>query len=158
MAPARQRLDRRRAAGGELEYGLIEDLDLFAPDRLAKLDFKDVALVGFGLELRRIEIETISTGILRLVERKIGIEKNFIDARAMLGRHGDADAASDHDRVAVYFIGFGNGLHQARGECCGVVLQRGRPRHHDQRKLVTADPGRRIDVPGLRLDSSRRPA
>ena len=33
------------AARGELEHGLIEDLNLFAPDRLAKLDFKDVALV-----------------------------------------------------------------------------------------------------------------
>ena len=124
MTPARQGLNRGRAARGELEHRLIEDLDLFAPDRLAQLDFKDVALVGFGLELRRVEIVTVSTGILRLVEREIGIAKNFIGARAMLGHHGDADAASDHDRVAVDFIGFGNGLHQPRGERRGVVLQR----------------------------------
>ena len=156
VAPARQGLNRRRAPRRELEHGLIKDLNLFAPDRLSQFDFKDVALGGFGLELRRVEIETISTGILRLVECKIGVAKNFIDARAMLGHHGDTDAASDHDRVAVYFIGFGNCLDQARGECCGAVLQRGRLRYHDQRELVTADPGRRIDFPGLRLDFDLR--
>ena len=97
MVPADQRLEPDQLLGLGVDQRLIDEVELLGRDRAAKVGLEPDAVFLLGLQLRREIARAAAAGVLRLVEREVGLEDQIIDGGAIdrperaTDRHADAN-------------------------------------------------------------------
>src|SRR5262245_41370595 len=99
MAPANQRLGAQKLAVAEANLRLIEQLELIALEREAKLRFQQQPCLDLVPDLAR-EDDMPATAIrLGSIEREVGVAEQLVRRCAMIRIEGDPDADVDPQAV-----------------------------------------------------------
>src|SRR3982751_6792994 len=101
MTPAKQGFERADAVLLEMEQRLIEKLELAALQSEAKVGFDLAALLRALIQAFLEEGVSASSGLLRAVEREVGVAQQGAALSAVLRCDGDADAGGGDHFVAV---------------------------------------------------------
>ena len=97
MVPADQRFEPDQLLGLGVDQRLEDEMELLRGDRAAEVGFEPDAVFLLRLQLGREIAGAAAAGVLRLVEREVGLEDQVVDRRAVdrperaADRHADAD-------------------------------------------------------------------
>ncbi|MOA05725.1 hypothetical protein D3C78_1253350 [compost metagenome] len=126
MLPADQRLHAYQRATGEIDLGLVPDLELVLDQRAVQAVLQLQPCHGAGIHVGGVELEGVLAAVLGSVHRGIGIDQQAVGGAAVVGKHRDAEAGGDkHLAVAAQ--------HQLAGNAVQHVL-----RHAGQRGQAAA--------------------
>ena len=105
MVPADQRLEADELLRLGVDQRLEDQVELLGGDRRAQIALEPDAVLLLRLKFRREIARDAAAGVLRLVERKVGLEDQVVDGRPVdrteraADRHADADLGLvDHVR------------------------------------------------------------
>ena len=84
---------------------LEDQVELLGGDRLAQVGLEPDAVLLLRLQLRREIARDAAAGVLRLVEREVGLEDQVVDRRAVDRAEGAADRHADADFGLVDHVG-----------------------------------------------------
>src|ERR1700722_13748873 len=105
VAPAGERFHADNLASGELDDRLIMGLELIASDRFGKVDCERQPFAIFAIHFFIEQARHAAPAAFGAIERYVAATDDFIGVSLIARRHGDADAAADHDRASVEQIG-----------------------------------------------------
>ena len=128
VVPADQRLEADQLLGLGVDQRLEDEMELLGGDRLAKVGFEPDAVFLLRLELRGEIARAAAAGVLRLVEREVGLEDQIVDRRAVDRPERAADRHADADLGLVDDIGFLDRLDDPVGELLDLAGGSGRRR------------------------------
>ena len=109
-----------------LTSGWIDEVELLGGDRAAEVGLQPDAVVLLGLQLRREIFGDAAAGALGFVERKVGLEDQVVDRRAVDRAEGAADRHADADLGLVDHIGFVDRPDDAVGQLLDLLAATGR--------------------------------
>ena len=116
VVPADQRLEADQLLGLGADQRLEEQVELLGGDRLAQVGLQPDAVVLLGLQLGREIAGDAAAGVLRLVEREVGLEDQVVDGGAVDRAEGAADRDADADFGLVDHVGLGDRLDDRVGQ------------------------------------------
>ena len=105
VVPADQRLEPDQLLGPGVDQRLEDKVELLGRDRAAEVGFEADAVLLLRLQLGREIAGAAAAGVLRLVERKVGLEDEVVDRGAVDRAEGAADRHADADFGLVDHIG-----------------------------------------------------
>ena len=144
---ADESLGRVRRAGGEVDDRLIDDEQLVLLE--GGLDVAHDA----GVDAAPEEHGLVADVALRRVHLTVGTGEKLLGRRAVVGKHGEADAPVDLDAGRVDPERPAERVAQPANECAGALVAPCPDREHDE--LVTADAGDRVRFPDDRFEAPR---
>ena len=101
VAPADERLDAGGSPGRQLDDRLVVDDQLAAADAPGELRRQRVAGDDRGVHRRVEDRDAALAAGLRRVHRDVGVAQQLVGALDRLASDGDADAAADHELLAL---------------------------------------------------------
>src|SRR5207302_9319878 len=104
MAPAKQRLEARNAAGLKRDEGLIIDFEFAPGERFAQIEPQLVVGSKAGAHAGLEKAEGAPAVLLGLIERHVGVPQKLLGRLAIVRRKGDAGACSDYDLLTVNIV------------------------------------------------------
>ncbi|MNP06817.1 hypothetical protein D3C76_988170 [compost metagenome] len=120
MLLAQQRLGTDHPAAAGVVLGLIVQ-DQFLPlQGMAQRLLQQKLLVGIGIHGAVEAVVAVAPSLLGVVHGGIGVEGQLVQAGAILGIDGDADAGGDVQAVMLPEVGLGQGCQQTFGEGGGL--------------------------------------
>ena len=142
MAPAQERLEAGHRVLCDIDDRLIVNLELTLAQGRAQIQLEQAPHLHKRVHSRLEEAGTSPPLTLGAVERKVGVLEQLLGAGAIAGAHGNADARTNDDLMAIDLIGctecFDDPVRQLRGR---RRLAGGHLRHGE---LVTAEARDRI--------------
>ena len=152
MVPTDEGLDAADLVVGEVDDGLVMQLELAGRERFAQVLLHGAAHLHLRIHFGSEEAIGAAPVALGTVERQIGVADQLVGARAVGRAHGDADAGADHDLRAVEIEGRAHALDDAQ-------RQHGRIRRLDDglqhRELVSAHARDRVRLPDQHAQAFR---
>jgi len=116
MRPAHQRFEARDAAARQVDQRLIIGSQHIVLDRGPQIDLDLAPGLRPRIHSRFEEAEGAARIVFRPRQRHVGVLQQFFRILAVAGRHRNADAGTDHDRVPIQQIGLADRLQHPSGE------------------------------------------
>lgn len=144
MPPAHQRLEAADVVPGDVDDGLIVELELARRKRPAQVVLQGAR--GLHLHVHRLleEAHGAAPVALGAIEGKIRVPDEIVGRDAVGGAHGDADRGADDDLVTVDVVGFAQQRDDAVGEDGGIG--RAGDGDLDDGELVAPHAGNRVGL------------
>ena len=136
VRPAQQRLAGHDALGFQIEQRLVVELERFALQRVAQIQFKIAARQGVGFHLGLEPAPRAAALGLRPIQRHVGVAQELVRVERGGGQR-DSDAGGDHYLVAIEIVGAADRVEHARGE--RLALLEGKDRRLQNDELVAAE-------------------
>ena len=135
VLPAQQGLGSDHLAATGTVFGLVVQGQLPPLQGVLQLLVQQELLVGVGVHGAVEVVVVVAPLLLGVIHGGIGVEGQLVQAGAILGIDGNADAGGDVQAVVLPLIGLGQGGQQPLGEGRGLAHV---PRRQGQHELVPA--------------------
>ena len=120
VTPAHERLEAAHVIAGELEEGLVVELELACRQRLAQVALQRAAHLHLRVHLVLEEAVGAAAVGLGAVECEIGVADELVGRRSVERAHGDADAGADHHLMPLDHVGSADDLDDAMCQRRGI--------------------------------------
>jgi len=143
VGPAQQRFHAHHLAAGQVQLGLVFEVELVPRQGVAQLAFQSQPLQGARIHARGIELPVAPSLFLGAVHGDVGVLDQGVGILAIGGVHGHAHAATEHEFVFAQLQRLRHGIEDA--------LQGGRARlaaamlGQQQHEFVAAQARHRVD-------------
>ena len=116
VPPPDQRLTADQSPAAQVELGLVDEFELSQGKRLAQVELKQPPRLHSNAHFWLEKPEHVASVELGAIEREIRVFQQRRGVVPIGWRHGDADAGSNIDQVAIHHVGSPHEVHQAGGE------------------------------------------
>ena len=149
--PARERFDGHHAVAGEVDDGLVVDVDLAQPDRSLERGDGLLPPADALFHLRLVRGNLPLAGLLRVVHRNVGVADELVRGRRG-GREGDADARVHRHLLPLHAERLAERLDEPGGNPFDLLRVRA---VRENGELVSTEPRRNVGRPHTRLQPVR---